>query len=83
MGTIKETWKQVESDRWFNPAFQNFINTEIVYVSSLTVVINLPRRVCSCLTKNITLELYKDLNNIFLVVTVYNNILHYCLSKAE
>jgi sarcosine oxidase delta subunit len=28
-GTIKETWKQVESDRWFNPAFQNFINTEI------------------------------------------------------
>ena len=29
-GTIKETWKQVESDRWLNPAFQNFINTEIV-----------------------------------------------------
>ena len=29
-GTIKETWKQVEPDRWFNPAFQDFINKEIV-----------------------------------------------------
>jgi hypothetical protein len=29
-GTIKETWKQIESDRWFNPSFQNFINREIV-----------------------------------------------------
>jgi len=29
-GTKKETWKQVEQDRWFNPAFQNFIYTEIV-----------------------------------------------------
>jgi len=29
-GTIKETWKQVEPDRWFNPAFQNFVNAEIV-----------------------------------------------------
>jgi hypothetical protein len=29
-GTIKETWKQIEPDRWFNPDFQNFINTEIV-----------------------------------------------------
>ena len=28
-GTIKETWKQVEQDRWFNPAFQNFINTDM------------------------------------------------------
>ena len=29
-GTIKETWKQIEPDKWFNPDFQNFINTEIV-----------------------------------------------------
>jgi hypothetical protein len=29
-GTIIETWKQIEPDRWFNPDFQNFINTEIV-----------------------------------------------------
>ena len=29
-GTIRETWKQVEPDRWFNPAFQNFVNTEII-----------------------------------------------------
>ena len=28
-GTIKETWKQIEPDRWFNPDFQNFVNTEI------------------------------------------------------
>jgi hypothetical protein len=29
-GTIKETWKQIEPDRWFNPAFQDFVNKEIV-----------------------------------------------------
>ena len=29
-GTIGEIWKQIEPDGWFNPAFQNFINTEIV-----------------------------------------------------
>ncbi len=29
-GTIKETWNQIESDKWFNPDFQNFIDTEIV-----------------------------------------------------
>jgi hypothetical protein len=29
-GTIGSIWKQIESDRWFNPAFQNFINAEIV-----------------------------------------------------
>jgi hypothetical protein len=29
-GIISETWKQVEPDGWFNPAFQNFINREIV-----------------------------------------------------
>jgi len=33
-GTIKETWKQVEPDNWFNPAFQNFVNTEIVRATS-------------------------------------------------
>ena len=29
-GTIKQTCKQIESDRWFNPAFQDFINKQIV-----------------------------------------------------
>ena len=29
-GTIKEMWTQIETDRWFNPAFQNFVNMEIV-----------------------------------------------------
>ncbi|NAL78802.1 hypothetical protein [Nitrososphaera sp. AFS] len=29
-GTLSETWKEVESDGWFNPAFQNFINREVV-----------------------------------------------------
>jgi len=29
-GTIGSIWKQIESDRWFNPAFQKFINAEIV-----------------------------------------------------
>ena len=29
-GTLGDTWKQIESDQWFNPAFQKFINTEIV-----------------------------------------------------
>ncbi len=29
-GTLDSMWKQIESDRWFNPAFQNFINAEIV-----------------------------------------------------
>jgi hypothetical protein len=29
-GTIKETWEQIEPDKWFNADFQNFINTEIV-----------------------------------------------------
>ena len=29
-GTIGEIWKQVGPDGWFNPAFQKFINTEIV-----------------------------------------------------
>jgi hypothetical protein len=29
-GTIGEIWKQIEPDQWFNPAFQKFINAEIV-----------------------------------------------------
>ena len=29
-GTIKETWKQIEPDKWFNTAFQDFVNREIV-----------------------------------------------------
>jgi hypothetical protein len=29
-GTIKETWKQIEPDKWFNPDFENFINKEIM-----------------------------------------------------
>ncbi|MFY9795337.1 MAG: hypothetical protein WAJ93_06570 [Candidatus Nitrosopolaris sp.] len=33
-GTIKETWKQIELDKWFNPAFQQFINTEVATGSS-------------------------------------------------
>ena len=35
-GTIGETWKQVEPDRWFDPAFQNFINTEIIGASGIS-----------------------------------------------
>jgi hypothetical protein len=29
-GTIIERWTRIEEERWFDPAFQNFINTEIV-----------------------------------------------------
>lgn len=28
-GAIKEEWKQIEQDKWFNPDFRNFLNTEI------------------------------------------------------
>jgi hypothetical protein len=28
-GTIKETWKQIESDKWFNPDFEKFLDEEI------------------------------------------------------
>jgi hypothetical protein len=28
-GTIAEQWKQVQSERWFNPDFENFLNEEI------------------------------------------------------
>jgi len=30
IGTIGEIWKQIESDQWFNPPFQNFVKAEIV-----------------------------------------------------
>jgi hypothetical protein len=29
-GTIGEQWKQIQSERWFNPAFEEFINKEII-----------------------------------------------------
>src|ERR671933_151223 len=28
-GTIGEQWKQIQSEKWFNPAFEEFINREI------------------------------------------------------
>ncbi|HEY7572893.1 MAG TPA: hypothetical protein VH796_16150 [Nitrososphaeraceae archaeon] len=35
-GTIKETWRQIETDKWFSPDFQNFIDTEIIFGAKLT-----------------------------------------------
>jgi hypothetical protein len=29
-GTIGEQWKQIQSERWLNPAFEEFINNEII-----------------------------------------------------
>jgi hypothetical protein len=29
-GTIGEQWEQIESERWFNPDFENFLNEEIM-----------------------------------------------------
>ena len=29
-GTIGEQWKQIQTERWLNPDFENFINEEIV-----------------------------------------------------
>jgi hypothetical protein len=29
-GIIGEIWKQIEPDGWFNPAFQKFLNAEII-----------------------------------------------------
>jgi hypothetical protein len=29
-GTIGEQWKQIQSERWFNPDFENFLNKEIM-----------------------------------------------------
>ena len=37
-GTIKELWKQIEPDKWFNPDFENFINEEILQKSGSKTV---------------------------------------------
>src|SRR5215208_2015142 len=29
-GTIGKQWKQIQSERWFNPAFEEFINKELI-----------------------------------------------------
>jgi hypothetical protein len=29
-GTMGEQWKQIQSERWLNPAFENFVNREII-----------------------------------------------------
>jgi hypothetical protein len=29
-GTIGEHWKQIQSERWLNPNFENFLNKEII-----------------------------------------------------
>ena len=29
-GTIGEQWKQIQAERWLNPAFEEFINKEII-----------------------------------------------------
>jgi hypothetical protein len=29
-GTIGEQWEQIQSERWFNPAFEEFINKETI-----------------------------------------------------
>jgi hypothetical protein len=29
-GTIAEQWKQIQSERWLNPDFENFLNKEIM-----------------------------------------------------
>ena len=29
-GTIGEHWKQIQSERWLNPDFENFLNEEII-----------------------------------------------------
>ena len=29
-GTIGEQWKQIQSERWLNPDFENFLNQEII-----------------------------------------------------
>jgi hypothetical protein len=29
-GTIGEHWKQIQSERWLNPDFENFLNKEII-----------------------------------------------------
>ncbi len=29
-GTIGEDWKKIQSEKWMNPAFENFVNREII-----------------------------------------------------
>ena len=29
-GTIREHWKQIQSERWLSPVFENFVNREIL-----------------------------------------------------
>jgi hypothetical protein len=29
-GTIGEQWKQIQSEKWFDPAFEEFINKELI-----------------------------------------------------
>ena len=31
-GTIAEIWKDIEVEKWFDPAFQDFINKELAHV---------------------------------------------------
>ena len=33
-GTISEQWKQMKSDRWLNPVFEDFVNREIATATS-------------------------------------------------
>jgi len=33
-GTIKKHWKQVESEKWFDPAFREFMNKEIALLKT-------------------------------------------------
>jgi hypothetical protein len=33
-GTIGEQWKQIQSEGWLNPAFENFVNREIMEARS-------------------------------------------------
>jgi hypothetical protein len=34
-GTIGEQWKQIQTERWLNPDFENFLNEEIMPKTSI------------------------------------------------
>jgi hypothetical protein len=34
-GTIGEQWKQIQTERWLNPDFENFLNEEIIPKTSI------------------------------------------------
>jgi hypothetical protein len=34
-GTIGEQWKQIQTERWLNPDFENFVNEEIIPKTSI------------------------------------------------